>query len=252
MAEIRTTEVGQGVLGVLWDIDDTLVDHSGAERAAILEHLDAQGILDSFPSPERAADWWKDEVERTYPRYLSGELTFPEQRRLRVHDFLGRAGLSVADADAWFAGYRVRHIAHRRVFDDALPALDALSGYRHGLLSNSSVAYQHEKLAVLGLRDRFASLVCSEELGHAKPAPEAFLAGCSALGLPPDRVVYVGDRLTTDALGARAAGLHAVWLDRSGAGDGLPEAADMPRVHTLADLPELLRVIDFGAPPTIR
>ncbi|WP_084693153.1 HAD family hydrolase [Actinomadura atramentaria] len=64
-----------------------------------------------------------------------------------------------------------------------------------------------------------------------------FAAACAALGLPPRRVAYVGDRLDTDARGALRAGLHGVWLDRSGAG---PDAG-VPRITTLADLPDLIR-----------
>jgi putative hydrolase of the HAD superfamily len=239
---------GEGVLGVLWGIDDTLFDYSGAERAGILEYLAALGLLDAFSSADEAHALWNVDMETAYERFLAGELGFEEQRRVRVAAFLGRIGRAAADPDAWFAGYLAAFTRHRRVFDDVIPALDALSGYRHGLLSNSSSRYQEDKLAAIGLRGRFVSLVCSDEIGHAKPAPEAFLAGCSALGLPPDQVVYVGDKLTTDAHGALAAGLRAVWLDRGGVGGG----ADVPRVRTLADLPELLRVIDFGALPPIR
>lgn len=235
-------------LGVLWDIDDTLFDYSGAERAGILEHLATLGLLGEFASPDEAHALWNADMEAAYARFLAGELGFQEQRRVRVEAFLGRIGRTTPEPDVWFAGYLDAFTRHRRVFDDVIPALDALSGYRHGLLSNSSSRYQEDKLTAIGLRGRFASLVCSDEIGFAKPAPEAFLAGCAALGLPPDRVVYVGDKLTIDAEGALAAGLRAVWLDRR----GLREGVAVPRVRTLADLPELLRLIDFGAPPTIR
>ena len=235
-------------LGVLWDIDDTLFDYSGAERAGILEHLGALGLLGEFASPEQAHALWTEDMEAAYERFLAGELGFQEQRRVRVKAFLGRIGRTAPDPDAWFAGYLDAFTRHRRVFDDVIPTLDALPGYQHGLLSNSSSRYQEDKLTAIGLRGRFSSLVCSDEIGFAKPAPEAFLAGCTALGLPPEHVVYVGDKLTTDAEGALAAGLHAVWLDRRGLGDG----GAVPRIDTLADLPELLRLIDFGAPPTIR
>ncbi|WP_051944779.1 HAD family hydrolase [Streptacidiphilus rugosus] len=248
MVEPSTADADEGVVGVLWDVDDTLFDYTGAERAGICDHLAALDLLGAFPSPERAHELWQADMEAAYGRFLAGELSFAEQRRVRVEVFLGRLGRTAADPDAWFAGYRRCFDLHRRAFDDVVPALDALTGYRHGLLSNSSSAYQDDKLTAIGLRHRFASLVCSDEIGHAKPAPEAFLAGCAALGLPPHQVAYVGDRLTTDALGARGAGLHGVWLDRRGLGGG----DGVPRIGTLAELPEVLRLIDFGAPPTIR
>lgn len=80
-------------------------------------------------------------------------------------------------------------------------------------------------------------LLCADELGHAKPAPEAFRAGCAALGLPPGEVAYVGDRYDIDACAADEAGLHGVWLDRSGAGGG---SAYARRITGLGELPGLL------------
>lgn len=249
---LQVSEVRQA--GVLWDIDDTLFDYSSSERAGVLEHLAAEGLLGEFDSPERALGRWRGHMEAMYDRFLAGELGFQQQRRERVRltlADLGRPPLDDAGADAWFARYSRQAEQHWQLFPDVLPVLDALAdGYAHGLLSNSSSPHQRRKLARLGLDGRFAALVCSDEIGHAKPAPEAFLAGCAALGLPPERVAYVGDRLTTDALGALGAGLHPVWLDRSGTAP-VTAPSGVHRIVTLADLPGVLELIDFGAMPRI-
>ncbi|MDX3237057.1 HAD family hydrolase [Streptomyces sp. ME03-5709C] len=236
------------IRAVLWDIDDTIFDYSGAERAGALRHLEAEGLLGAFGGAEGALRMWREVMEKHYARFLSGELTFTEQRRARARAFLGSA-VEDAAADAWFAAYYAHFEAAWAVFPDVLPALDALTpGYRHGLLSNSVTAHQERKLARLGLRDRFECLVCSRELGHAKPAPEAFLGACRVLGLPPGEVAYVGDRADTDARGADAAGLYGVWLDRTGS----VTAPDLRRITGLAELPALLAAdTRFGAPSPI-
>ncbi|MCD0484908.1 HAD family hydrolase [Streptacidiphilus sp. ASG 303] len=221
--------------GVLWDVDDTLFDHSGAERAGILRHLEAEGL----PADGRALGLWHAVAEEVHARFTAGGLTFHEHRRERARRFLGDPDLPDDRADAWFAGYVRRYEESWAAFPDVLPALDALGGYRHGVLSNASLARQERKLIRLGMRDRFSCLLCSDRLGTAKPDPRAFRAACDALGLPPQRVAYVGDRLDLDALGARDAGLHGVWLDRAGTGGDPPPGVH--RVRTLADLPGLLR-----------
>ena len=240
--------------GVLWDIDDTLFDYSGAEASGILEHLRTEGLLGEFDSPEQALGLWREDMERSYARFLAGELGFHEHRRERAHAFLARTGRTLRGdraADAWFKRYIRCYERHWELFPDVLPVLDELGdGFAHGLLSNSSSAHQRRKLKRLGVHRRFRSLVCSDDIGFAKPAPEAFLAGCAALGLPPERVVYVGDKLTTDALGALGAGLHPVWLDRPADGP-VPAPPGVHRIRTLADLPGVLEVIDFGAVPRI-
>jgi putative hydrolase of the HAD superfamily len=243
-----------GIAAVLWDIDDTLFDYSSAERAGILQHLTDEGLLGEFDSPEQALGLWNSDMGLAYERFLAGELSFLEHRRERVRLFLSHIDRTVSGsgaADAWFSRYKRCYEAHWSVFPDVLPVLDALqSRYAHGLLSNSSTAHQRVKLRRLGLQQRFRSLVCSDDIGAAKPAREAFHAGCRALGHPPEETVYVGDKLTTDALGARAAGLHAVWIDRP-AEDPEPAPPGVHRIHTLADLPKVLDVIDFGAVPRI-
>ncbi|MGA5704276.1 HAD family hydrolase [Peterkaempfera bronchialis] len=232
--------------GVLWDVDDTLFDYTGAERTGILRHLTTEGLL----ADEQALGRWRTVMEEVYTRFEAGELTWPEHRRERARRFLDDPLLSDDHADAWFAGY-VRHYEDAWcLFPDVLPALEALDGrYRHGVLSNSSLVHQERKLRRLGLRARFDCLLCCDGLGFAKPDPRAFTAACDTLGLPPHRIAYVGDRLDADALGARDAGLHGIWLDRTGTAEEPPDGVH--RIRTLADLPARLRLIDLGAAPGI-
>ncbi|MYT33622.1 MULTISPECIES: HAD family hydrolase [unclassified Streptomyces] len=236
---------------VLWDIDDTLFDYTGSDRTGVLRHLRAEGLLAAYGGEAAALARWRAAMETEFARFLAGELGFLEHRRARARTFLGTP-LSDAEADAWFARYIAHYEASWQLFPDSLPALEALAPLvRQAVLSNSSTANQERKLTVLGIRKRFEAVLCADGLGHAKPAPEAFREACATLGLPPAEVLYVGDRLDVDGLGARDAGLAAVWLDRTGTGEQPPEGVH--RIGGLAELPELVRrVIGFGAPSTIR
>ncbi|MFG2288831.1 HAD family hydrolase [Streptomyces sp. NPDC048595] len=239
------------IRAVLWDIDDTLFDYTGSDRAGALRHLRAEGLLAAYGGQEAALARWRGAMETEFARFLAGEVGFLDHRRGRARTFLGTE-LSDDEADAWFARYVAHYEASWVLFPDSAPALEALAPLvRQAVLSNSSTANQERKLAALGIRSRFEAVLCADELGHAKPAPEAFTGACDAIGLPPEEVLYVGDRLDIDALGARDAGLTAVWLDRTDTGEELPPG--IRRIASLVELPELLRgVIGFGAPSTIR
>lgn len=169
-----------------------------------------------------------------------------------MRDFLDAPALGDRAADAWFDRYVEHYKAAWALFPDVVPVLDALAaGYRHGILSNSSVANQDPKLRHLGLRDRFDVLVCAAELGVSKPEAAAFLAACEALGLPPGEVAYVGDQPEIDARGARDAGLLAIWLDRDGLRGPGPDGVH--RIGGLDRLPPLLAGdTRFGARSGIR
>ncbi|MCR8578921.1 HAD family hydrolase [Streptomyces sp. Isolate_219] len=236
---------------VLWDLDDTLFDYTGSDRAGVLRHLRTEGILDAYGGEEVALERWRRAMETEFARFLAGEVGFLDHRRGRARTFLGTP-LSDTEADAWFGRYIAHYEASWALFPDSAPALAALAPLvRQAVLSNAATANQERKLAALGIRTHFEAVFCADELGYAKPAEEAFKGACKALGLTPDEVLHIGDKLDIDALGARDAGLTAVWLDRAGTGEEPP--AGVRRIAGLAELPELLHgVIGFGAPSTIR
>lgn len=217
---------------VLWDVDDTIFDFTGSERAGLVRHFEAEGL----PSDQAAVDRWHRIAELELRRLAAGLVTYEGQRRTRVRRFTGRR-LSDTEADAWYGRYEALFEAAWSAFPDAAPTLDAVP-CRQGILSNSSTVHQERRLTALGLRHHFEVLLCSDRLGCAKPDPAAFLAACAALDLPPARVAYVGDKLDVDARGARDAGLYAVWLDRADTAGAPPTGVD--RISTLTELPAVL------------
>ncbi|MFI6865405.1 HAD family hydrolase [Nocardia sp. NPDC050406] len=228
------------VRGILFDIDDTLIDYSGAARVGLLRHLEAEGLLDRFESPDSAVALWKALEEHEYVRYLHGELTFPEQQIVRTERFLTQVNVTTDNPRAWFD----RYVAHRNstwsAFPDAPPLLHSLTGRTAlGVVSNSALAHQVYKLDAVGLLPHFGDAVlCSQEHGAPKPDPSIFLAGCALLGLPAHEVAYVGDRYDVDGLGARDAGLRAYWLDRTATA-----TTDLDGVTVIGSLAELRHAV---------
>ena len=221
------------IKGVLFDVDETLVDSDGAVRVAIEGHLGELGL----PSGPAALAQWQELEEMYFSRYLAGELTFLQQRRERAR---GMAGWPMNDdeADEWLLGYVRRFESAWAPFPDVLGSVAGLDGLRLGVVTNTESWYQREKLRHVGLIDRFECLIGTDTVGVPKPEPEIFHAGCDALGLDPAETMYVGDRLDVDALGARDAGLVGVWLDRSGGGGA---RSGVPVIGSLEELPPLLR-----------
>ncbi|MGW7334235.1 HAD family hydrolase [Streptomyces sp. NPDC054840] len=240
------------IRAVLWDIDDTLFDYTGADAVGLSRQLEAEGIAARYGTPVEALALWRRITDRHWASFAAGAGSFQGQRRDRVREFLEQPAMTDGEADAWFDQYVEHYKAEWKVFPDVVPVLDTLAaGYRHGVLSNSSLVNQDPKLRDLGLRDRFEVLVCAVELGVSKPEAGAFLAACEALGLPPGEVAYVGDQPEIDARGARDAGLLSFWLDREGGRGPGPDGAH--RIEGLDQLPELLAAdTRFGARSGIR
>ena len=131
---------------------------------------------------------------------------------------------------------------HFFLYDDVAPALRDLNGrgLKIGLISNShrSLASFQEHFELHGL---ITAALSSSEHGFLKPHPSIFEAALRLVGVEPAESVMVGDSLTHDIEGARRAGMRGVLVRRSEPGvSHHPEAADVPVIQTLAELPPLL------------
>jgi putative hydrolase of the HAD superfamily len=207
--------------GVLFDIDDTLVDTRGAFAAALgvvgeryLPHLPAD------QHPELLSHWRADPGGH-YSRYTRGEVGYREQRLARANAMHAAFGGSLLDEDGFTTWDEVFEEAFRTAWephDDAAAAVAELRnlGVAVGALSNASVDYQSLKLERVGLAEAVPMLVGVDTLGFGKPDARVFVEACRRLGTDPARTAYVGDELDVDAVAARTAGLTGVWLDRPG------------------------------------
>lgn len=204
--------------GVLFDIDDTLVDLETA-MGRTLHHVGAETL-----SHLSEAEW--AEYKRLYTRdphayyneYLAGKLSFTEQRIHRARHAQAAFIAEPLDGEAavrWNNAYEAILPLHFEPYDDVVPLLDALdqAGIPYGAVSNNVHDYQRAKLDKAGLQ-RVAALVGIDAVGVAKPDPAIYLEGARRLGTDPARTLYVGDNPVIDAEGADAAGLVGVWLDR--------------------------------------
>ncbi|MEE2940671.1 MAG: HAD family hydrolase [Planctomycetota bacterium] len=91
------------------------------------------------------------------------------------------------------------------------PILAALKGWELpiGVFSDYPA---DAKLAALGVDDMVDVTVCATEpeVNALKPHPRGFLVAAERMGVPPEEVVYVGDRVDVDAAGAAAAGMRCL------------------------------------------
>lgn len=89
----------------------------------------------------------------------------------------------------------------------AVELVARLSGRtRLGLASNSPRKLVDTALATAGLTDAFDTIVTSDDVEHAKPAPDLYLLACARLGVPPGDALALEDSASGVAA-AKAAGL---------------------------------------------
>lgn len=201
-----------GVMAPVAGVDQRFHEVFGRVRVSARE----RGELAYGTSEPDARVFWRLVVHETFVPWCVDE-DLREEVFADLYDHF-------ADADAW------------EVYDDTLPLVDAAraAGVPVAIVSNWD-ARLPELVTSLGLDRRVDVVVASFEVGAEKPSPRIFEVTLERLGLRAGpRVVHVGDSLSEDVAGARAAGLRAVHLDR-----WRRHPDDPGRVRSLAEVPAL-------------
>jgi putative hydrolase of the HAD superfamily len=143
-------------------------------------------------------------------------------------------------ADQLSVLYPCERRARYQPYPDVKPCLDSLrADYRLGLVTNGPCDLQCAKLDASGLRSYFGAVAISRQVGVKKPDPRIFAHALGQLGVAATDSAFVGDNPKTDVVGAHAAGMKAVWLNRNSSAE--PEGVAPDRtIHSLDELPDTL------------
>lgn len=118
----------------------------------------------------------------------------------------------------------LRDSIHRMLYEGWKPVFERIKPFHHvaecfdafrnnglkiGILSDFLPS---QKGSVWNLAARCDVVLGSEETGALKPSPVPFLALAEALGVPPERVLYVGNSVSSDVRGASAVGMKTACI----------------------------------------
>ncbi len=220
--------------GLILDAVGTLIEASPSVALVYAEAASRQGlVLDPGEVKRRFQRYVReDEVDEARGPFATDEATEYRRWRRVVADVLP----DLPDPEAAFAELwdHFGRASAWRAFDDVGPALDAFrrAGLRFVIGSNFDSRLRGVVRGLpefAGMRDD--DLVISSEVGVRKPHADFYRAACDRLGLPPGRVLCVGDEPENDVLGAERAGLRGLLLAR-----GSRRLAEIPTVPDLSVL----------------
>jgi putative hydrolase of the HAD superfamily len=225
------------VRAILLDAGGTLL-RERTSRAAI--YADA-ARHHGFEVDESAAAAAMRAALATLPLRVDGAFRYsrPWFRRFIADVFarLGVAAVPKALEEELFE--RFASAATFTLFDDVEPALDALArrGLRLAVVSNWTPALPR-LLGALRIGARFETVVVSAIEQVEKPDPALFRIALERMKVAASEALHVGDHPELDVAGARAAGLRALLLDRTGT--AADDAAPCTRITSLSELPRLV------------
>jgi len=229
--------------GVFFDLFQTLVRYEPPREELLAQALADFGVEvrpDALRHPLVSADEF---IYREIARRPLGRHTPEEKMALYVRHqeiLLEGAGIKAGpELVMGVLGKMQRHRMELVLFDDVSPVLDNLKkrGLVLGMVSNvdsdMSAVFEH-----LGLAARLDVIVTSSDAGVSKPDPGIFREALRRAGVPPGEAIFVGDQYQVDIIGARAAGMAAVLLDRTGYYVAI---TDCPRIRSLYELYDYLK-----------
>ena len=201
---------------VLFDLDETLFDDHFARSQGLAAVRRKNDVLRARPLSwlrERYGELLqashREEVE------LGIDPTTARHERFRRLGVLCGASWSDREIDRYVAEYRAGYSRGVRAVPGSSGLLARVRRRAQiGIVTNSRVREQEEKLAAIGLDHRVDFMVVSEGVGFWKPDPRIFQAALDRAHVDPPRAVMIGDSWEADIMGAHASGIRAVWFDR--------------------------------------
>ncbi len=205
------------IKAVLFDLDDTIIDHQHSFRSGLKHVRDTAGALGAL-SLDELCTVYQSLSEQFHPYVLSGVYTVQVARHERFKALFSYVGHQATDHEiqATIARYQTVYAQEERLIPGVADVLSIIRtlGIPIGLVTNNSVAEQRAKIARHQLEPLLDVIIISEEVGVAKPDPRAFDSALRRLGCSAPGAVMVGDSWDNDMMGAVAIGMKAVWLNR--------------------------------------
>lgn len=188
--------------GVLFDLDETLLDRCAslraftdwqARRMLCLDEESVTQFVNRFIELDCNGKIWKDTVYKTL-----------------VTEFK----ICNWSADELLNSYILTFCTFCRARSNFVSLLEHLyqKNIPVGVVSNGKSPFQERNLASLHLGKYLKTVVVSDAVKVRKPDAEIFLLACSKLGIKPDSSVFVGDDPVSDIQGAASVGMTTIYV----------------------------------------
>ena len=200
---------------LFFDLDRTLWDFEKNSEMALKELFQTK-LANRIESFDRFYRTYKNENALLWKKYGKGKITKDYLRSARFMKTLVKFEIYdnelVEDLSNGYVTISPRQTALFPNVHESLSYLKHL-GYQLHIITNGFQEVQHIKLQNCQLSQYFDFILCSDEIGINKPAPEIFAHALSNTGATASDSVMIGDDYDVDVLGAIRHGLHGIHFD---------------------------------------
>lgn len=196
---------------ILWDVDGTLLDFTYSQYHSLYRCLEGIGVVPTEEMITRYSaindDWWK--------RLEKGEVSKNELLTGRFLDLFAEYHIVCEDVEAFRKQYEYNLGTIYQYRDDSLEICKKLKGKcRQCVVTNGISAVALKKLKLSGFFEVMDDIFISEQIGVPKPHKRFFDRVLETMPeVPLNRILIVGDSLTSDMRGGNNAGIVTCWYN---------------------------------------
>lgn len=224
------------IKAVIFDVDNTLYSFDNAHAVA-WKSLCAY-VEKHFGMDRETLDRGQKQAAETVKERLGADCAALHDRTLRCQMMLEEKRLPLYHAITMGELYWDTLIRSSQPEPGILACLSKLkeAGCILGIGTDMTIEYQLKKLEKLQMLPFFDFVVSSEEVNVEKPDAKLFLTCAMKAGVSPEECLFIGDNLNKDVLGAKAAGMEALWYCSD------PEqVAAHPEIETISHYDQLVK-----------
>jgi len=116
--------------------------------------------------------------------------------------------------------YYLEVYSERKVYPEVVSVLRSFKNMdaRMGIISNTTnpVFMKEKEMQATGLKPFFEFAIYSSDIPYRKPHPSIFELAITHLDMSPEEILFVGDNISMDVVGAQGVGMKSAWLNRGG------------------------------------
>lgn len=221
---------------ILFDADDTIFDFTKSAKVSLVRTLNFFKI----PAEQAYIELYKKLNHETWLAFERKEITAVELRRIRFQRFLDAIGEFRDPME--MNGHYLNELSQTDILiEGARKLVEELreKGLQLALITNGLKEVQRPRIAKAGMGHHFDVIVVSDEIGVAKPHPGFFEHAFGKMGQPQkEKVLVVGDSLSSDIQGGNKFGLDTCWFNPVGASNisGHTPKFEITKLESLWDI----------------
>ena len=223
---------------LLFDVDNTLLDFSGAAKAALWASFEAHEV----ECTEEIHAIYQEVNHHHWMAFEQGKIDAVTLRHKRFEVLFQEIGRTELPAKTFSKAFLDNLILKSEAYEGVSSLLEALQkDYHLSIVTNGLKEVQRARLNRLKMSHYFDSIIVSDEIGVAKPHGEYFEAVYDSIpqNPPKEEMLIVGDSIHSDIQGGNDFGIKTCWVSHGR--ENQSEVQPDFEIHHIDDFPQFLK-----------